>query len=109
MQTNLLEWIEEYKPNKAVVAHLPGGEAVYAQMVKALSEKFPDLPIHDVEVNREPNRFISTAFKVEYQQAGISKKDLLESDLTLVVNEIGKIVPIRLTVRSQMVKEFSLT
>lgn len=108
MKTNLIDWINTFTPNKVLVSHLPGGENVYAQMVKTIVEKFPELPVHEVELKRESNGMISTTFKVEYQHTGITKEELFTSDLTLVVNEKEMIIPVRMTNRSGHVKEFTL-
>lgn len=108
MRSNLSEWIEKYDPNKVLVSHLPGGETVYADMVKTISAKFPKLPVHDIEVKREDNGWMSTVFNTEFRHTGVSKQDLFTSDLTLVVNEKGKIIPVRLTNRSETIREFIL-
>lgn len=108
MKTNLIDWIKTYTPNRVLVSNVSSDEVVYSQLVKAVAEQFPEIPVREFKCTRQSDNPMSANFKIEYQCAGITKEELITSDLTLVVVEKGMIVPIRTTNRSETVMEFTL-
>lgn len=105
-ETKLVDWLVANKPNIINVGYLPGGEETYGKVKEAIQETTPSTPVNDLVVEREGDG--KGGLKMPFSPTGNTREQLLLSDLTIVVNEKGDIIPIRVTNRSETVQRFVL-
>lgn len=105
-ETKLGDWIVTNKPNTINVGFLPGGEETYGKVKEVIQTSTPATPIYDFTVERVQDG--SGELKIPFSKDGFNRERLLLSDLTIVVNEKGYIIPIRVTNRTESVLRFVL-
>ncbi len=100
----LADWLTTYKPNIINLGCLPGGEENYVKAQDVIKSTLPGTPIRNIRVSREEG--IGGMIKIPFGSENITRQELFLSDLTLISNENGDLIPLRKTNQSPTVGRF---
>lgn len=105
-EMKLADWLVTNKPNIVNLGCLPGGEETYVKIQDVIKQTVPGTPVRTYSPERTKDG--SNMFKLEYKACGLTKNELLLSDLTILVNERGQIITLRTTNGAPTTYRFTL-